>query len=92
MSWGKVANIKGPPGDVAEGGAGVVNDVPPQTPNGTLTLFSVTYAFVPESLCVYVNGIRQRKTIDFVIVSATQFQFTSPPQAGDALLTDYNPQ
>jgi hypothetical protein len=92
MAWGKVANIKGPPGTSGTGAAGVVGEVPPQTPNGTLSLFSVAYAFVPESLCVYVNGIRQRKAIDFIVISDTQFQFTSPPLAGDHLQADYNPQ
>lgn len=93
MGWDRVANIKGPPGTSGTGGGvGVVGEVPPQTPNGTLTLFSVAYAFVPESLCVYVNGLRQRKTIDFIVISDIQFQFTQPPHSGDYLQADYNPQ
>jgi hypothetical protein len=87
--WTKVGNIQGPPGVSAPPGAGMIGDVPVEIPNGTTTIFTLSHPFLPDSLCVYVNGLRQRPTIDYVVLTATQFQFTTAPLPGDSILADY---
>jgi hypothetical protein len=87
--WIKVGNIQGPPGASAPPGAGVIGDIPNEIPDGTTTIFTVNHPFLPDSLCVYVNGLRQRPTIDFVVLNETQFQFTTAPHVGDFVQVDY---
>lgn len=87
--WNLVGNIKGPPGVSAPPGAGNVGEMPAETPDGSRTIFTVAHPFVASSLCVYVNGLRQRPTIDFTVISDTQFQFTTAPLAGDSVMIDY---
>jgi hypothetical protein len=71
------------------GGTGVFGEVPTPAPNGTITTFLVSQAFVAATLCVYLNGLRQRPTTDFTIVDSTHFALTSAPMSGDSLLIDY---
>jgi hypothetical protein len=87
--WIKVGNIQGPPGASAPPGAGIIGDIPNEIPDGTNTIFTVPHPFAAESLAVYLNGLRQRPTIDFVVLNDTQFQFTSAPRAGDSVIVDY---
>lgn len=70
-------------------GAGVIGEVPTGVIGTTNTVFSLLYSFIPETLIVYLNGLRQRLTIDFTIVAANQFALTQAPLAGDSLLADY---
>jgi hypothetical protein len=88
-TWLKVGNIQGPPGASAPPGAGVIGDVPIESTDGVTTIFTVNHPFTPESLAVYVNGLRQRPTIDFVVLNETQFQFTTAPHTGDFVQVDY---
>jgi hypothetical protein len=87
--WVKVGNIQGPPGASAPPGAGVIGDVPSEIPDNTTTIFTLSHSFAPESLAVYVNGLRQRPTTDFVVLNDTQFQLTSAPLVGDSIQADY---
>jgi hypothetical protein len=77
------------PESVAGGGTGVFNEVPSGLINGTNTTFLVSQPFVGATLCVYLNGLRQRPTTDFTIVDSTHFALTSAPMSGDSLLIDY---
>jgi hypothetical protein len=87
--WVKVGNIMGPPGTSATPGAGVIGEIPSEIPDGTTTIFSTDHPFTPESLCVYLNGLRQRLTIDYIVLDDIQFQMTSAPLAGDFIQVDY---
>jgi hypothetical protein len=89
MTWVKVGNIQGPPGTSATPGAGVIGEIPNEVPDNITTIFTTDHPFTPESLCVYLNGLRQRPTIDFTVTGGTQFQLTSAPRVGDFMQVDY---
>jgi hypothetical protein len=93
MGWEQVGNIMGPPGPPGAGGAGagVIGEVPSGAINSSNTIFTISQPFIPQTLIVYLNGLRQRPTTDFTIVAPNQFALTSPPTTGDSLLTDYYP-
>ena len=70
----------------------VDNDVPPQTPNGILTVFTLAYTPRANSEHLYKNGLRQKPGSgnDYTISGNTiTFQPSNVPQTGDVLICDY---
>lgn len=56
---------------------------PVEVPNGILTQFSTSEAFIAGSLNVYVNGVLQEKDVDYAEdVGLQSYTFTSPPLTG----------
>jgi hypothetical protein len=88
-----IANITGPQGPQGDPGisvtfadseipTGVVDGV-----NGTFTLANIPSA---GSLHLYLNGLRQKPTLDYTITGNTiTFLAGNEPQTGDLLLCDY---
>ena len=70
-------------------GAAIFNETPTGAINGSNTTFSAANNFRSETLVVYVNGLHQRPTDDFIIVGANSFQTTVAPISNDKLLIDY---
>lgn len=78
-------------GTGGESAAFVDAEVPSGTPNGTVTVFTLTNTPSPAaSLEVYRNGVLQRQGVDYT-VSGTSITFASGsiPQTGDLLQSFY---
>lgn len=75
----------------AGGGAAVmvVGEIPTGVIDGSNLLFITSYAFPGNQLWVYLNGLRQHTTNDYVILSDNSFQMVTAPLVGDFLTVDY---
>jgi|SRR5215471_8732925 len=82
---------QGPKGDTGAPGTGsaIYNETPTGAINGVNTTFTAVNNFRGETLAVYLNGLRQRPTDDFIVVGANTFQTTLAPLANDRLSIDY---
>jgi hypothetical protein len=78
----------GPPGP---GGSGAVIIGAPLTPapNGVTDVFTLPDVYIPGSTGVFINGLRQRRSVDYTESAAAQISFTSPPGTADNLQADY---
>jgi len=70
-------------------GAAIFNETPTGTINGVNTNFLAANNFRSETLAVYLNGIRQRPTDDFIVVGTNGFQTTVAPLPNDKFSIDY---
>jgi hypothetical protein len=57
--------------------------------NGVATTFSTLEPYLPGTLEVYLNGVRQRPGVFFVESGSSSFTTTETPRAGDALATQF---
>ena len=73
-------------------GVGVLSEVPNETPNGAVTVFSVDNPYTPGSLSVFVQGVCQRPGTDFTESSpaAGEFTMTTAPVTGVLMMTIYS--
>jgi hypothetical protein len=64
-----------------------------ETPGGTIDganrNFTSAKPYTAGQLAVYLNGLRQRRSSDYVESGAQNFQFISAPLSGDSLSIDY---
>ena len=77
---------------VGGGGGGTVqvwNETPAGVINGINLSFSTFNPFRSSSLALYLNGLRQRPTGDYIVTGANVFQMVLPPLVGDTLSVDY---
>ncbi len=79
---------QGPPG-VPGNGVQVVSEIPSGSINGSNATFTTAFAFVPESVVVFVNGLRQKKPDDFNTSGSQTIVFSVSPETGTNLLVDY---
>jgi len=56
---------------------------------GFATEFSTLEEYLPDSLEVYVNGMRQRRGVFFIESGLQTFTMNEPPRAGDALTVQF---
>jgi hypothetical protein len=81
-------------GSMGGGGGGggitaVYGEIPTGTINGVNTIFSTIFAFTPNLLAVFLNGIRLRRTNDYTEIGSNTFQLVTAPLSGDSLSVDY---
>jgi len=57
--------------------------------SGFTSEFSTGEEYLPDSLEVYLNGVRQRRGVFFVESGPQSFTTTEPPRAGDALSAQF---
>lgn len=80
----------GPPGPPGQPGANVIlNETPSGVIDGSNTTFTTANNFVPESLCVQVNGLAQKPIDHFITIGSNTFDMNESPQVGDFLLVCY---
>jgi len=53
------------------------------------TVFESEEPYQTDSLAIYVNGIRQKVSDDYVEVTKTSFAFTNAPKDDDLIVIDY---
>ena len=58
------------------------------TVNGANTAFTIAFTSIANTECVYVNGIRQKRTADYSL-SGAAVTFVTAPFTGDAVTIDY---
>ena len=76
-------------GGAGGGGAIVLNSVPTPAPNSSATVFTVAADF--SQVAVYLNGLRQKPSLDYTVSGANTFTMTAAPLTGDTLMVDYVP-
>lgn len=57
--------------------------------NGVATAFSTPEDYLPGTLEIYLNGIRQRRGVFFSETGPRTFSTTEPPKPGDALSAQF---
>ena len=60
--------------------------------NNINTIFTSTYRFIPGTIIVYLNGLEQTLSEDYVELSTNTIQFLNPPSGGidpDIVLFQY---
>lgn len=57
--------------------------------NGVATVFSTFEDYVPGTLEVYLNGVRQQRGVFFEETGAQGFATSEAPRTGDALSVQY---
>ena len=82
----------GPQGPAGSGGTGTVQtwgETPSGNIDGSNMNYTTAYAYSPNLLAVFLNGLRQRRTADYTETGSNSFSFVSAPLAGDSLSIDY---
>lgn len=67
------------------------DETPAGTVNGSTTLFTAARAYIPGSLAVYINGLKQKRVTHFVETNPALGTFTmgDAPLTGDDIMIDY---
>jgi hypothetical protein len=74
---------------VVEGTQFIIGEIPTGALNSINKIFTAANPFAPNSLEVFLNGLRQRRSDDYDEISSTQFQFVAAPRASDSISIDY---
>lgn len=80
--------IQGPPGQPGNG-VQVFGETPAGSVNGSNATFTTAFNFVPESVAVSVNGLRQKRVDDYNTSGANTILMSVSPEAGTSILVDY---
>lgn len=92
-TWTEVGNIMGPPGPpgigISSSDTDVVGEVPSGAVDGVNKNFVTALNVKTNSLAVFVNGLRQKQTLDYTVTGANTFQFNVAPALGDLVTVDY---
>lgn len=69
----------------------VRNETPILDPNADNRTFTTNYEYVPDTLCVCLNGLRQREGIDYDYeeLGSNRFRFTHSLDTEDSVVVDY---
>ncbi|MCC7308388.1 MAG: hypothetical protein IT173_12545 [Acidobacteria bacterium] len=83
--------IQGPAGAPGTPGNGVqvIGEVPTGAINGSNAIFTTAFPFVPESVGLTVNGLRQKKVDDFNTSGNQTLTLAVSPETGTNMLVDY---
>ncbi len=57
--------------------------------DGVNTVFTTSGSYRAQSLMVWLNGLRQARTIDYTETSDTTFSMLVAPIPGDVIIVDY---
>lgn len=67
----------------------VYNEVPSGAINDTNKDFTTFYDYKPATIRVYLNGLRQKESSDYIETGDDSIQFINAPQTGDSVIIDY---
>ncbi len=70
-------------------GTFVIGEIPSGQINGSNPTFTTSINFVPESVQVFVNGVSQSLTEDYVTIGTTTIQMNISPIIGDRIRINY---
>lgn len=83
------AGERGIPGPPAEAIVHITGETPTGLVNGSNATFTTEFEFVPESVQVYVNGVRQKIVPDYQTVGEQTIILAQSPLTGEHILVDY---
>lgn len=66
----------------------IFSETPVGTVDGVNTVFVLRHVPLPNTLCLYSNGLRQKISIDYSL-SGANITFLTPPAVGYSLIADY---
>lgn len=67
----------------------ISGDIPQGLIDGINSLFITNFNFIPESVEVYLNGVRQKLIDDYQTIGNNNIQFLISPTIGESILIDY---
>jgi hypothetical protein len=74
---------------VGAGGAPIWGETPGGNINGINLNYTTANPYTSGHLAVYLNGLRLRRTNDYIETGSQTFQILAAPLAGDSLSVDY---
>lgn len=80
---------QGPPGATGSADSVVTGETPSGTINSSNATFTSEFPFVPGTVDVQINGLGQRRGIDFTTSGTAIILMSESPLTGDALTTSY---
>lgn len=83
------AGAAGPAGPPGPAGGMVAGETPFGSVDGTNIYFSTALVYSPNSLCVYLNGLRQQRLGDYTETGSQTFRFLEAPWLGSTVRVDY---
>lgn len=84
--------VRGEKGDKGEPGSGanfVFDEILTGTINNSNATFSTVHDFIPETVSVSINGLTQRRGVDFNTSGNRTILFSESALVGDSLQVDY---
>lgn len=70
-------------------GSFVIGETPSGLINGSNVQFTTAQSFVPETVQVFVNGVSQTLTVDYVTTGTTTILLSVSPIVGDYIRVNY---
>lgn len=67
----------------------ITEEVPSGLINGSNATFTTVLSFVPASIQVFVNGLRQKKIDDYVTTGVNTIILSASPKVGDSIIVSY---
>ncbi|MEP7197242.1 MAG: hypothetical protein ABI851_12040 [Saprospiraceae bacterium] len=67
----------------------VKNEIPMGLVDGSNPTFTSYNLFIPETIQVYMNGVRNKIGYDFITIGNDTILFSTSPINGDIILIDY---
>jgi hypothetical protein len=67
----------------------IFDETPAGTVNGSTVIFTTARPYIPGSLAVYINGVKQKRGVHFTETTSTTFTMGDAPLAGDDVMVDY---
>lgn len=80
--------LPGPPG-LSGDGISVIGEVPAGAINGSNATFTTQFSFVPESVEVFINGLRQHRPAHFTTTGTATILLSDSPQVGELIQVNY---
>ena len=70
-------------------GQAIYGEIPGGLVNSSNTVYTSANTYGAGQLAVFLNGVRQRRSIDYNETTSTSFTFLVAPVSGDSLSIDY---
>lgn len=67
----------------------VFNEVPSGAVNGSNATYTSSYSFSPESVEIYLNGVKQKIIDDYNLSGGNNILFNVSPHTGEIILINY---
>lgn len=71
------------------GAVRVIGETPSGLVNGSNATYTTAFSFIPLSVEVFVNGLRQKLVTHYNTSGTTIITFSDSPQTGDQILINY---
>lgn len=84
-----IPGAQGPQGLPGSAADLIADEVPTGTINGSNATFTTAHNFLPASIEVSINGIAQRRGMDYTTIGTNTIHFTDSPESGDFISVDY---